>query len=193
MISNGIVPFFPVIRLISAKPIRNAYLRQCYLQELFGLGDAGRAIDVKTLTKEAATRAQQAQDDFAKSNPILMGDSEHIVVSIIFTTSYLDPPDGVSSSDVTFINPLEDITQSDLFPVTFLFTKTGKRMTFLHYLAPGKDGLGAKFLFARPTANGIPSVVVGDKELRFETRIKGKKIEAKFDLSKLVYQGKLEL
>jgi len=192
-ISNHLIPLFPSIRLITAKPIRDALLRQSFLQELYGIGGGGRPIDVKTLTREASDRAKEAQDKFAKSNPIIMGDAEHIVVSIVFVPSYMNVPSVVMLYGVGLTNPLEGVSQSDLVPVTFLSTKTGKRMVLRHYLPPGKDGLGAKFFFSRTTSDGTASVVMEDKELRFETRIKGKKIEVKFDLSKLVYQGKLEL
>jgi len=192
-VSNHLVPFFPAIRLLTAKPLRDAYLRRSFLRELFGWGVGGQPIDVKALTREVSDRAKEAQDKYAKSNPIMMGDAKHIVVSIVFEASYINLPAAVMRYGVSSANPLENVSQSDLMPVTFLSTKTGKRMVLCDYLSPGKDGLGAKFFFFRTAPDGTPSVGMEDKELRFETRIKGKKIEAKFDLSKLVYQGKLEL
>jgi hypothetical protein len=195
--SNYVVPFFPVLRLVTAKPIRDAYLRQIIFQGSLGWGtDDGRGIDVKNLAEDASKNGRATLDRLAKSNPNdirIKGDPEHIVVSITFAPSFLNVPPAVSWSGVTISSPLDGIQQSDLLPVTFLSTGTGKHIVLDHYLPPGKDGLGAKFFFPRTTADGTPSIVKEDKELRFETRIKGRRIQAKFDLAKLSYQGKLEL
>ncbi|MBZ5496407.1 MAG: hypothetical protein LAP85_08390 [Acidobacteriia bacterium] len=190
--NNYLVPFYSVLRLVTAKPIRDAYLRQVFFQG----AQAGWGIDVKNFANDATKNGREALKHFAKSNPndiMVKGDPEHIVVSITFSPSFLSAPPRISWSGVTVSDPLEGIQQSDFLSVTFLSTRTGKHIALDHYLPPGKDGLGAKFFFPRTTRDGTPSIVKEDKELRFETRIKGKRIQAKFDLAKLSYQSKLEL
>jgi hypothetical protein len=182
-----IVPFFPIVRLMTAKPIRDAYLRV-----IFFSARSEPVIDIKRLGEDPDKKAREALELFAKSFPDdirLKGDPEHIVVSITF-----DPSHMVNLfPDVTLSDPFEGIQQSDLSAVTFLSMRTGKHLALDHYSPKGKDNLGAKFFFPRFSPDGVPSIVKEDKELRFETRIKGKRIEVRFNLAKLIYQGNLEL
>jgi hypothetical protein len=80
----------------------------------------------------------------------------------------------------------------DLAQEAFLSTKTGKKVHIVAYEPPGVDRLGAKLYFPRRLPDESDLVTPMDNELRFETRVEGQKIEAKFDLRKLAYKGRLE-
>lgn len=81
----------------------------------------------------------------------------------------------------------------DLLRETFLSTQTGRRVEILRYDRPSLDMLGAKLYFSRTLPDGRPLITDKDRELRFETRINGKSIKAKFDLKKMRYKRKLEI
>lgn len=88
---------------------------------------------------------------------------------------------------------LAGLSTSDLAGKTFLLTRTGKKAQLLRYEPPGDDLLGAKFYFPRKLSDGTLLATEADKELQFETIIRGKKVKVRFDLNKLVYKGKLEI
>ena len=81
----------------------------------------------------------------------------------------------------------------DLQSHTFLASGRDGRVSAVHYEPPHSDWLGAKFYFPRYLPGGTPLITAKDKELKFETRIGGRKIKAKFDLRKLQYKGTLEI
>lgn len=85
------------------------------------------------------------------------------------------------------------LNTSDFAGKTFLLTRTGKKAEMLRYEPPGDDLLGAKFYFPRNLSDGTPLATEADKELQFETIIRGKKVKVSFNLKKLVYKGKLEI
>lgn len=186
---NVLIPFFPVIRLMTAKPIRDAYLRRVFIEPPTGL-----VLDAKRLDEDPAKKASEAMEQFAKTHPDdigIKGDPQYIVVSVTFAPYSQVPPPMLP--EVTLSDPLAGVQQSDLAPVTYLTTPTGKHITLDHYVPLGEDNLGAKFYFPRNALNGAPIIVKEDKELRFESRIQGKKIQVRFNLTNLVYQGKLEI
>ena len=90
-------------------------------------------------------------------------------------------------------NELMDLQLSDWTGHTILSTETGRSVEIVRYDPPGLDMLGAKFYFPSRLPDGTPLVANGGKELRFETRINGKSVKAKFDLRKMRYQGRLEI
>jgi hypothetical protein len=74
---------------------------------------------------------------------------------------------------------------------TFLEVKGGQRNFLGQYLAPQADGLGAKFIFPR-TVDEKP-FVPADGELRFWSEFSDKiKLNMRFKLSEMTYEGKLE-
>lgn len=86
-----------------------------------------------------------------------------------------------------------DVGSSDFLQATCISVQSGKCIHLDHYEQPGKDALGAKFYFPRLLPDGRPLVTSADKQLRFESRIRGKKIEARFNVRRLSYRGKLEM
>jgi hypothetical protein len=77
-------------------------------------------------------------------------------------------------------------------PVTYLERKDGKRLELMEYRAATNDGLGAKFVFAR-ALDGAPFLDANSGEVRFVTEL-GKivKINRRFKVADMMYEGKLE-
>ena len=74
---------------------------------------------------------------------------------------------------------------------TFLEVKGGQRNFLSQYIAPQTDGLGAKFIFPR-TVDEKP-FVPADGELRFWSEFSDRiKLNMRFKLSEMTYEGKLE-
>ena len=187
------------IRLLTSKPMREAYLgvidrgpgfaRQIGLDPPFE-----RQVSLENLMKGGRL------EEFMVNNPDdirLKGSERYIVLTITEARRHwFQSERKVWATDLweerakteLFMN----LQLSDLAPVTFLSTRTGKKTPIVRYEPPGVDHLGAKFHFARQLPDGSPFVTPDDKELRFESKIDGKKIEAKFDLKKLICKGKLE-
>ncbi|MCI0661298.1 MAG: hypothetical protein L0220_09520 [Acidobacteria bacterium] len=75
---------------------------------------------------------------------------------------------------------------------TYLETKDGKRLFLQEYLKPNNDGMGAKFVFPR-TLDGQPFVVDGGNILRFYSEVsRNLKLNMRFKISDLLYEGRLE-
>lgn len=74
---------------------------------------------------------------------------------------------------------------------TFLEVKGGQRNFLGQYIAPQTDGLGAKFIF--PRVIDEKPFVPGDGELRFYSEFSPNiKLNMRFKLSEMTYEGKLE-
>jgi len=75
---------------------------------------------------------------------------------------------------------------------TYLERKDGKRVALMDYRPPIEDGLGAKFVFPR-TLDGKPFLDASSGEVRFATELgKALKINRRFKISEMMYDGKLE-
>jgi hypothetical protein len=75
---------------------------------------------------------------------------------------------------------------------TYLEVKNGKRIFLDQYLPPGNDGMGAKFVFPRMTENE-PFVTEASGYLRFYSEVsKEIKLNMRFKISDMMYDGKLE-
>jgi hypothetical protein len=74
---------------------------------------------------------------------------------------------------------------------TYLERKDGKRVALMEYRAP-QDAFGAKFIFPR-TVDGKPFIEAESGEVRFATELgKTVKIQRRFKVSDMMYEGKLE-
>jgi hypothetical protein len=88
---------------------------------------------------------------------------------------------GLTTAD---LNALKD--------VTYLERKDGKRVQLVDYRAPTQDGLGAKFVFPR-TVEGKPFIEPTSGEVRFAMEMgKAFKINRRFKVADMMYDGKLE-
>lgn len=75
---------------------------------------------------------------------------------------------------------------------TYLETKDGKRIFLQDYKQPLKDGMGAKFVFAR-LQDGEPFVDAQSGYLRFYSEVASDlKLNMRFKVSDMMYDGKLE-
>jgi hypothetical protein len=183
------------VRLLSAKPVRDGLLRLVTYPGLLTFAhDPNVSVvnveDLKTTYREQG-KAQLAR--FMSSNPDdirLKGDEENIVIGI--TIARYEPSVGAWK---WFHNPVpwKGLRFSDIADKTLLSTETGKQMRVGKYERPLLDYLGAKYYFPRELPDGRPLVSLDDGELLFETEIDGKRIRAKFDVKKLVYEGRLEI
>jgi hypothetical protein len=75
---------------------------------------------------------------------------------------------------------------------TYLERKDGQRAELSDFKPPIGDGLGAKFVFPR-LLNGQPFLDANSGQLRFQCQLSSKiKIEARYKVSDMIYDGKLE-
>jgi hypothetical protein len=180
------------IRLLTAAPIRHAYLRYItFVPDSRQLG-----VDLRDLVEESTgNRAQSLYNRFVKNNPDdirLVGSDQFIVVSINATDwgwgSSWPPMLEYSLPEAFF-----DLKLSDLEGKAFLSTNSSQKIQVARYDRPIWDSLGAKLWFPRHLPSGKDWISPRDTKLRFSLDIPGTKISATFDLRKLMYRGKLEL
>ena len=70
--------------------------------------------------------------------------------------------------------------------------RNGKRLFLEEYIPPGKDGFGARFIFLR-TMDERPFIAENTGEVRFCAKIpNGPKIDKRFKVSDMMYNGALE-
>jgi hypothetical protein len=149
------------VRFMSAKPIREAFVRMIELQG----APAEKVAQIKPFI------------DYDFSNYIVVtinmdGDDRRRMAAIIQELARTDP--------------------AALKTVTYLERKDGKRLELMEYRAATDDGLGAKFVFAR-AVNGAPFLDANSGEVRFVIEL-GKllKINRRFKVADMMYEGKLE-
>lgn len=149
------------VRLLTAKPIRAAFVR---LIELQGAP-----------TERVAQLRSFVDRDFG----------DYIVVTIM--------ADGTDQKRKMAVNQI--LTSADtnaLKEVTYLERKDGKRVQLVEYRAPTQDGLGAKLVFPR-SLEGKPFIEPTSGEVRFGLDLgKTAKINRRFKVADMMYDGKLE-
>ena len=75
---------------------------------------------------------------------------------------------------------------------TYLERKDGKKLYLMDYRPPQADGLGAKFVFER-APDGKPFITENGGNFRFFSEVSDKiKLNVKYNIPDLVYNGKLE-
>ena len=147
------------IRLLTAKPIRQALARRAQMQN-------------PELAEQLKAFAEQQTD-------------KYIVVAVEY-----------DSKDRRYSGPAMQVFNSATTGVlknnTYLENKDGKRLFLQEYIAPINDGMGAKFVFPRTLDNGQ---FVSDQSgyLRFYSDMaKNLKLNMRFKIADLTYDGKLE-
>ncbi len=150
-------------RFITAKPIREALARMVLLSQ-------------PNPNKELAGQLQGFVDrDFG--NYLVIGVS-------------VDSQDSraVDLWQKTFSN----LTADRLKERVYLERKDGKRLLLQDYQPPVADGMGGKFIFER-TIDGQPFLTTESDSVRFVLELSDKlKLNMKFKVSNMVYDGKLE-
>jgi len=150
------------VRFLSAKPLRAAFARQVLLS--------------RTAPDEALTTQLQGfiDRDF----------SEYIVVSV-----------SVEVGDQRMAGPIMQAFSSAnaeaLQKTVYLERKDGKKLFLMDYRPPVEDGMGAKFVFKR-VVDGQPFLTENDS-VRFIAQMNEKmKLDTRYKLSNMLYDGKLE-
>lgn len=161
--TNGPVSVRYYVRFLSARPIRQAMIRKVELQQEV----PDERLSAKILPYE--------NRDF----------SPYIVVAV-----------DVESQDRRFSGPalqaLASATAATLKNITYLERKDGKRLFLMDYRPPIGDGMGGKFVFPR-LVDERPFLDLKSGDVRFYYEMtKDIKVNVKFKVSDMVYDGKLE-
>jgi hypothetical protein len=152
------------IRFFSARPVRQALIRSIELQGSF------LPEEIKRLHK------------YAEYQPANL-----VIVSIT-----------IDSNDQRFLGAAMQAFSSAALATlknnTYLERSSdGKRLFLQEYTPPGKDGFGARFIFPRVTKDERPFITEQAGEVRFYSEVTDKiKINMRFKVSEMVYQGALE-
>jgi len=151
------------VRLLSAKPVRQAFMRVIELTQ-------------KTPDKELLDGLRSFVDrDFG----------EFIVVAVSF-----DSTDGRYSGPA--LQAFASATLGTLRNRTYLERKDGKRVFLKEYHAPINDGLGAKFIFPR-IVDEKKFITADSGMFRFYSEVTNQlKLNVSFKTSELMYNGQLE-
>lgn len=151
------------IRLLSAKPVRQGIVRKVILDS--------PEIDAER-RKQLMSFAEATTSDF-------------IVVAVVAEAK--DKSMGGEAAEAFKVATLESLKDS-----TYLERNDGQRVLLAQFIAPVADGLGAKFVFPR-VLNNQPFLEPGSGQLKFHSQL-GKKIklEARYKVSDMTYDGRLE-
>ncbi|MBM3792036.1 MAG: hypothetical protein FJW35_17035 [Acidobacteria bacterium] len=160
------------IRFVSAKPMRQAISRFVALQQ------PGRMAE-----DLAARLAAFAEADFP----------DYIVVQVACESASANSLHREASA------LLAKLTTGEIQNTTYLLAQDGRRLFLREYQVPGKDGLGARFIFERKT-DGKPFLSEDSGEVRFYSELgNGLKVAGNpvflnmpFRVPEMVYKGKLE-
>ena len=151
------------IRLLSAKPVRQAVVRKLILE-----------------TPEIDAERQNQLKAFAEATT-----SDFIVVAVVAEAK--DPTMGGEAAQAFKVATLESLKDS-----TYLERADGQRVPLSDFVAPVADGLGAKFVFKR-SLNNQPFVEAGSGQFKFYSQLSKKiKLEARYKVSEMMYDGRLE-
>ena len=150
------------IRLLSAKPIREAFARMVLSAQ-------------QSPTPDLTQQLQGFVDrDF----------SEYVVVAVTVEAS-----DQRYSAPIA--QAFTGATADTLKTNTYLERKDGKRLFLMDYRPPASDGMGAKFVFAR-TVDGKTFISEGDSVRFVSEFNDKLKLNARYKTSDMTYNGKLE-
>lgn len=160
--TNQAIPTYFRIRFLTAKPIRQAFKVTIEAQQ-------------KTPNKQLSDRLQGFVDQ-------KFGDV--IVIGVAF-----DSQDQRYSGDA--MQAFNSATTAALKNTTYLEIKGGKRLFLENYQIPGTDNLGAKFTFKR-MVDGNPFITPESGEVRFYSEIQKLKLNMRFKVADMMYDGQLE-
>ena len=156
------------IRFYSARPIRQAFIRLLKLQQT--------KIDPETLARMNA---------FAEKQP-----ADSIVIAV-----NVDGPDTKPIEKVMQV--LRTETTGTLRSISYLERSDGKRVYLTEYVPPGRDGVGARFVFPRKL-DGQPFLTSKSASIRFRSELRSPELESpiKFDMifkvKEMIVDGELE-
>ena len=151
-------------RFLSAKPVRGAYAKILMLKK----GETG--------DESLATQLQEfVNRDFG----------DYVVVAVT-----------AEAADPKLVGPmmqfLTNATADALKEKVYLERKDGRKLVLADYRPPGPDGMGAKFVFLR-TLEGQPFLTAESDNVRFFAQFNEKtKLNVRYKVSDMMYDGKLE-
>jgi hypothetical protein len=150
-------------RFLSAKPVRAAFARFVLLKK--GEADEGLSTQLQGFVDR----------DFG----------DYVVVAVVAEAA--DPR--LVGQTMQFLNTA---TADVLKDKVYLERKDGKRLMLADYRPPGPDGMGAKFVFTR-TLEGQPFLTAQSDNVRFCAQLSEKtKLNVRYKVSEMMYDGKLE-
>jgi hypothetical protein len=151
------------IRLLSAKPVRQAVVRKLMLD-----------------TPQMDAQRQEQLKGFADA-----ASTDFIVVAVVAEAK--DRSLGGAA-----LQAFKSATLESLKSATYLERRDGQKIELADFKAPIADGLGAKFVFPR-LLNNQPFLDAGSGQLRFFCQLsKNIKLEARYKVADMMYDGKLE-
>ena len=151
------------IRLLSAKPVRQAVVRKLILD-----------------SPEMDMERKEQLKVFANATT-----SDFIVVAVA-----AEARDASMARDA--LQAFKNASLDTLKDSTYLERSDGQRTRLVDFKAPVADGLGAKFVFER-TLNNHPFVEPGSGQLKFYSKLSENiKLEARYKVSEMRYEGRLE-
>jgi hypothetical protein len=150
-------------RFLSAKPVRGAFARILLLRR----AEADESL---------STQLQGFVDrDFG----------DYVVVAV---TPEAADPKLVAPTMQLLTNATSDVLKEKVY----LERKDGKKLMLADYRPPGPDGMGAKFVFMR-TLEGQPFLTAESDNVRFFAQLTEKvKVNLRYKVSEMMYDGKLE-
>ncbi len=182
------MPIYYQVRLLTAKPVREAFLRWI---ALWGIPQS--TVNIKNLsTKASSAEKNAALAEYLASHPndgAMAGDDKNIIIGI---TLKIGRYGSLTWTEESSALELSNVAVSQLKTQTVLSTNTGKNVRLVKYEPPGRDWFGARYYFPRYLPNGVPFLAGNDGKLLFETRINGRSLKVKFNLKKMRYKGILE-
>jgi len=151
------------IRIYSARPIRQAFIRLLQLQQ--------PNIDPQTLERMNAFAEKQPEDS--------------IVIAV-----NVDGPDTKPIEKVMQV--LRTETTGTLRSGSYLERSDGQRVYLTEYIRPGKDGVGARFVFPRKL-DGQPFLTSTSASIRFISELGGSiKFDMIFKVKEMIVDGEVE-
>jgi hypothetical protein len=150
------------VSFLSARPVRQAFIRMIELQ-----------------------RPNEPADKVAERRAFIDGDfSNYVVVTL-----------RMDGNDKKKLAPaMQLLTSADaaaMKTTAYLERKDGKRVELMDYRPPSQDGMGAKFVFPR-MVDGKPFLDGNSGELRVYIELGKTKLNRKFKVAEMIYDGKLE-
>ena len=151
------------IRLLSAKPIRQAVVRKILLD----------APDMDAQRKEQLKGFAEASS------------SDFIVVAVV-----AEAKDRSMGGEA--LQAFKSASLESLKGATYLERRDGQKIQLTDFKPPIADGLGAKFVFPR-TLNNQPFLEGDSGQLKFVCQLsKNIKLEARYKVADMMYDGRLE-
>ncbi len=156
-------------RLLSARPMREAYYRMLQLMNNYD------------------TLAPDRRQELDSRINWLLND-EVVKDEVVVAVSYVSNDQEGKMNIKRF---LDTATMATLNQSAYLFCGRG-RVDLIKYIPPGQESVGARFIFPR-VYQGEPVVKPGDKELRFQVYVApiAQTLLVGFKPAKLVYKGGL--